>query len=112
MGGLMRASITHRFRPSTAPAVRHPLPMSATLPGTLLNAYPPTCSGEGIAPSCCSRVSISKLNHDSTILPSTKRATLTPVTCTVLPVGGMPITGPVFLALARQRLATRSPSAI
>jgi hypothetical protein len=82
------------------------------LPRRPLNAYLLSYSCMGIAPSCCSKVSISKLNHDSTILPSAKRATLTPVSRTILPVGGMPITEPVFVALAIQRVATLSPSAI
>src|ERR1700730_3887006 len=69
-------------------------------------------SGVGTTPSCWSNPRASLISQTSTNLPPWYLAMVIPVTVTCLPVGGTPISGPLWVPVTLQRVTPLSPSAI
>ena len=66
----------------------------------------------GMAPTCWSIESVSSSCQYSMMRPSAIRQMSMPDTVTRLPVGGTPMSVPLWVPVPTQRVATRSPSAI
>jgi hypothetical protein len=99
---------------SLRPAERLPSPKLRRVGGTTgqMQLAPSYCPNSGIAPICRIRPNSSSTFHDSAILPASMRYAEMPVNSTLLPVGGIPMYSPWWVALALQRATTLSPSAM